>query len=129
MGAPAGRLVIEWQYPVYKRFAYLLNKRGVLPDVKLNGEQVALNPSSPLIKQQRIEEALQLQRFMGVLASVVGPEIAQQIVNVPEAAYFLKEGMGVKSKVLLDKQGIDGVVKSIQAMMAAKATGGANVLG
>jgi hypothetical protein len=129
MGAPAGRLVIEWQYPIYKRFAYLLNKRGLLPNIKLNGEEIALNPSSPLIKQQQMEEALQVQRYVGVLSSVVGPEVAMQIINVPETAYFLKERMGIKSKILQSKGDINTIVQSIQAMMAAKAVGGTDVLG
>jgi hypothetical protein len=38
MGTPATNLVIELQIPIYTRFSYLLEQRGTLPKVELNGQ-------------------------------------------------------------------------------------------
>lgn len=120
MGAPAGRLVTEWQIPIYKRFAYLLGKRGALPKVELNGELVSLQPSSPLIRKQKIDEALNIQRFVGVLASVVGVEMANMIVNKPDAAHILKELMNIPNGVILGKKEINSLVERAMAIQDAE---------
>ncbi|TXH13837.1 MAG: hypothetical protein E6R03_10560 [Hyphomicrobiaceae bacterium] len=127
MGAPAGRLVTEWQIPIYKRFAYLLGKRGILPKVELGGKIVTLQPSSPLIRKQKIDEALNIQRYIGVLASVVGIEMANMIVNKPEAAHQLKELMNVPDGVILKKEEIKQLVA--QTMASNMAETAQNVMG
>lgn len=123
MGAPQGRLVIEWQYPIFKRFAYLLARRGVLPEVKLNGELVALNPTSPLIRAQRQEEAVQAQRFLAMIYETM-QQNASMIVDEVEAAYFIADRMGIDPRLLGNKAQAKEMIQQMRQMAAAQEAAG-----
>lgn len=128
MGAPSGRLITEWQIPIYKRFAYLLAKRGILPDVKLNGNMVSLNPTSPLIRTQRQEEALNMQQFAMLLGQAIGPELAQMVINPIEFAYFVADRMGITPAVLGNKAELTAMLEQFRAGQMAQAQGAGNVV-
>ncbi len=118
LGAPAGRLVYEWQFGIYNRFAYILQRRGKLPQVELNGEFISLEANSPLIRAQRQAEALQMQQFVSVLTSIVGPEMAQASIDPVEAAYALKALFGIKAEILTNREELEALVGQMKAMMA-----------
>lgn len=119
MGAPAGRLTIEWLYQVYGRFAYLLAERGKLPKVELNGELVSLNPTSPLLRSMKQEMALQKHRFAGMLVETVGPELATMIINPVEYAYSIADDLGIPPGILGDKNEVKEMIRLRREMQAA----------
>lgn len=115
MGAPAGRLITEWQYPIFRRFAYLLEQRGVLPEVELNGEQIQFKPVSPLTRQQQTQQALDLTRYV---EQVVGmfPQAAAAVVSPFEYANRLADLQGVNTKDLInDPQNLVNVAEQLGA--------------
>lgn len=116
MGAPAGRLVVEWLYPVYSRFAYILAERGVLPEVKLNGQIIHLNPMSPLVEAMHQEQALQMQRFIMMMREAF-PELYSMIIDNVEAAYYIADKMGIDPSIMpSNKAAIKEQIKAVQAM-------------
>jgi hypothetical protein len=81
MGTPATNLVLELQIPIYTRFSYILERRGTLPKVVLNGQAVTLEPVSPLLRAQEQEEVIRLDRFAELITARFGPAIANVLVN------------------------------------------------
>jgi hypothetical protein len=123
MGTPATNLVVELQYPLFRRFAYLLTLRGKLPPVKLNGETVALEPVSPLLRAQQQEEVVRIERYTQIVGTMAGPEAVQVILKLNEIAKDLAEHMGVKTKYVRTEEEIAAVVQ--QMAQAAQAQQGA----
>lgn len=123
LGAPAGRLVIEWQFEIYSRFAYLTARRGKLPKVELNGQIISLNANSPLLRSQKQAEALQIQQYAAVLASIVGTELAQAAIDPVEAAYILKDLFGIKAKILVNKDELAALLEQMKGAMQQAAQG------
>lgn len=121
IGAPIGRLVTEWQIPIFQRFAYILAVRGVLPPVKLQGEAVQLNTISPLLRAQRQEEAVRIDRWLEVLSTRFGPQVAQIIVNLFATAEALREAMGVPPTLVNSEEQI---AAGLQALVEAAAQKG-----
>jgi len=95
-GSPIGRVRTEWQWPIFTRYAYLLEKRGKLPKVQLNGEAVRLRARSPLIRSQRQEEVLQADRLLEMIGMRFGPQAVQMIVKTLDTAKNMKDGLGDK---------------------------------
>lgn len=82
MGAPAGGLVADWQFAIIRRFAYLLEKRGVLPKVQLGGKgPVQLAPTSPLVMSQDQERALRVRQLAQEIVGTFGPQQGALIVD------------------------------------------------
>jgi hypothetical protein len=95
MGTPATNLVHEWQYAIINRFAYLLEKRGVLPKVAINGAQVAIEPVSPLLRAQEQEEVVRIQRWLEMIAATYGPQMMPVLTKPNEVSAQLAEKLGV----------------------------------
>jgi hypothetical protein len=95
MGTPATNLVHELQYAIVRRFAYLLNRRGVLPKIELNGAEIALEPVSPLLRAQEQEEVVRVQRWLESMAGIYGPQTVLVISKPAEVSTYLADKLGV----------------------------------
>jgi hypothetical protein len=122
MGTPATNLVIEWQYPIFQRFAYLLEQRGVLPKVELQGKQIALEPISPLLRAQQEEEVVRMDRFAGLLQQRFGPEITAVVLDVSAYAKQLSTKMGIEPAIVRDPAQLQ---QAIETLAPALGGGGA----
>jgi hypothetical protein len=117
MGSPATNLVIELQYPIIKRFAYLLTKRGVLPKIELNGKEIAIEPVSPLLRAQEQEEVVRNDRLAEMLAGRFGPAIANVLINQIKFARRQAERMGVNTDLLREEGEIAGAIKQFAGLL------------
>jgi len=126
MGTPATNLVEEWQYGIYRRFAYLLDQRGVLPKVTLDQRVVALQPISPLLRAQEQEEVIRLDRFTELIAARFGPQIAMVVVDIIKYAHRLAQLLGVDPDLLRDENDIaDAIQKLLPVLQHFAGTAGA----
>lgn len=121
MGTPATNLVQEWQIPIYRRFAYLLDARGVLPRVELEGQEIALQPVSPLLRAQEQEEVVRNDKFAELIVARFGPQVGMIVIDI--VAYAKKQGakLGVDDDIVRDEDKIAAAIE--QLMPVLKATG------
>ncbi|MGB0719536.1 MAG: portal protein, partial [Bdellovibrionales bacterium] len=98
LGATYGRLQSELLTPLIKRAFAILKRRGEVPDIALDGRLVAVDYRSPLARDQGQKN---VQNTLGWIQSVLsmGPEAASA-VNLPQAARFLGEALGVPSDLI-----------------------------
>ncbi len=98
LGATYGRLQNELLTPLIKRAYSILRRRGEVPDVNLDGRYVVLDYRAPLARAQGQRN---VQNTLSWISSVLamGPEAALA-VNLPEAARFLGDALGVPSDLI-----------------------------
>lgn len=98
LGATYGRLQAELLTPLVQRSFAILRRRGEIPDVRLDGRFVELDYRAPLARSQGQRN---VQNTLSWIQSVLamGPEAATA-VNLPEAARFLGEALGVSSDLI-----------------------------
>lgn len=121
MGTPATNLVHELQYPIVSRFAYLLQRRGRLPKVELQGREIATVPVSPLLRAQEQEEVVRIDRFLEMMGMRFGPEMLNAWVKQDETMQHIAEKMGVPLQLVRDKAEMQQMVATMA--QAAQATG------
>lgn len=121
MGTPATNLVIELQYPIFERFAWLLRKRGRLPKVELNGKEVALQPISPLLRAQEQEEVVRMDRLAELVQARFGPEAVTVVLKPVEYANRWADRLGV-DKALVNTQ--DELAQAVQTLGPVLGGGG-----
>ena len=109
------------------RRSHLLDARGVLPQVTIDGRVVALEPISPLLRAQEQEEVIRLDRFAEMIGARFGPQIALIVINVVKYAHRLAELLGVDPDLLRDENQIAGAIE--QLMPVLKNFAGAGVGG
>lgn len=98
LGATYGRLQSELLTPLISRAFSILRRRGEVPDISLDGRLVAVDYRSPLARSQGQRN---VQNTLSWINSVLGmgPEAALA-VNLPQAARFLGEALGVPSDLI-----------------------------
>lgn len=79
MGAEFGRIQAELLSKIISRAVWILQKRGKVPPLKVNGRQVTVKYTSPLARAQDQEDMLALQQTLeiGGVAAAMGGEAGQ----------------------------------------------------
>jgi len=98
LGATYGRLQSELLTPLITRAFSILRRRGEVPDIALDGRLVEVDYRSPLARSQGQRN---VQNTLSWINSVLamGPDAALA-VNLPQAARFLGEALGVPSDLI-----------------------------
>lgn len=98
LGATYGRLQAEMMTPLIKRAYSILRRRGLVPDVAIDGRYVELDYRAPLARAQGQRN---VQNTLSWINSVMamGPEAATA-VDLPAAARFLGSALGVPSDLI-----------------------------
>jgi len=98
LGATYGRLQSELLTPLIQRAFAILRRRGEVPDIAIDGRLVAVDYRSPLARSQGQRN---VQNTLSWINSVLamGPE-ASAAMNLPQAARFLAEALGVPSDLV-----------------------------
>jgi len=120
---PRDRCVREWVLPIIERVAWILAKRGVLPEVKLKGGKVvSVRPISPLSKAKDLEDISITGQVLS-LATAIGGALQ---VGVPVDAKATMENLIATAKERHIVMKTDDMIVAEQAMAAA-AQGGMDV--
>ena len=100
LGATFGRLQAELMAPLLSRAIAILRRRGEIPDLVLDGRDVDLRYKSPLARSQARQDVRETLTWLEVTAKM-GDE-ATAVVDVPAAARWLAERLGVPGQLVRD---------------------------
>lgn len=98
LGATYGRLQTELLTPLIQRAFSILKRRGEIPDIALDGRLVVVDYRSPLARAQGQRNVQNTLSWINSVLSM-GPD-ASIAVNLPQAARFLGDAMGVPSDLI-----------------------------
>lgn len=118
MGTPATNLVHELQIPLYRRFVYLLDQRGVLPRIDVDGEIIQLQPISPLLRAQEQEEIVRMDRFAEMVVARLGPQLAPVVIDVIPWVKRLAKLYGVDEGVIRDEAKIQAAIDQLMPILS-----------
>jgi len=113
IGPNFSRLQQEFLWPVFKRFAYILNKRGLLPYPDIGGIPLKFKYKSPLALAQGQQDIARLTQWVQLMQGMMGPQVTQLYLNPKEAPYLLANSLQVDMRYLNDA---DEVAKAGQSM-------------
>lgn len=98
LGATYGRLQSELLTPLIMRAFSILQRRGEIPDIALDGRYVMLDYRSPLARMQGQGHVQNVLTWLNSV-SALGGEAAQS-VNAPKVVKFLAESLGVPNDLI-----------------------------
>jgi hypothetical protein len=81
MGGESGRVQVELLARVVHRGIYILQKRGLIPQFKIDGRQVTISFTSPFANSQSAEDVMALERVLGVVGAL-GPQISGPTLQI-----------------------------------------------
>ena len=119
LGATYGRLQAELTTPLITRAIAILRRRGEIPDLVLDGREVDLQYRSPLARSQARQDVRELLTWLEATAKM-GAE-ATAVVDIPGAARWLGERLGVPGQLVRDLDLPPALLEQLGQAVAAAA--------
>lgn len=116
IGPAFTRLQQEFLSPTIKQCIYILQKRGLMNPLVINGREIQLNYKSPLVLEQNQQDVKNLVTFYQVLQSFVGEEAV--IYLKPEKIHlWLADKMHADNSLLNSEEEMKGLLEQKATQM------------
>lgn len=112
-----GQLRNEFVVPVMGRTLDLMAEMGLIEESKLD-HVLDVEMTGPLAQDARMAEVERLQGAFGVIAGMVGPELAMATLNAHEAIPWITRQMHAKGGMFKSKEEIQEFGKQVQGLAA-----------
>ena len=89
------RLQQEFLQRVIERIIYILQKKGLLPKLIINGKTIRLKYKSPLTASQGQQDVETFLQYYRILQGIVGPELAMAYINTAKVPVWIANKLGV----------------------------------
>lgn len=119
IGAPFSRINSEMLKPLASRVLNIMTRRGLLEfPIKLNGRAVKVVPTSPLAREQNINDLESAVQWLQIVQSI-GPEVLFGTVKVEDFAEWSAEKLGVDLDLARDKGERSKLKEEVAQLIAA----------
>lgn len=105
------RLQQEFMEPVINRIIYILQLRGLLPKLEIDGKIVTARYKSPLTQSQGQQDVDTFLKFQQVMQGIFGPDEAQIYLKPHVVGPWVAEKMGVAQVLINSEDEMDQLFK------------------
>jgi len=116
IGPLFSRLQQEFLWPVIKRCAYILDKRGILPALKIKGVKVNFRYKSPLALSKGQQDIARFVQYFQLMQGMFGAGPAAMFINPAVAPYLIAEQMQVDARYLNSPDQVQQASQTAQNM-------------
>jgi len=114
IGPLFSRLQQEFLWPVIKRCAYILDKRGLLPYPEIQGVKINFRYRSPLALAKGMQDISRFAQYQQLMQGMFGANAAQIYINSGLAPYLIAEQMQVDPRYLNAPKNVAKVAQQTQ---------------
>lgn len=94
VGPAFGRLQVEFLDTLTRRIIYVLKRKGLFPNISIDGKDVDVSYQSPLQQTEAMQRVQVFQGFFSSLQQILGPQLALGVVNPEQIPQWLAEQYG-----------------------------------
>ena len=102
MGASIGRLMTELLVPIVEACMNILQERGILPPMRVDGREVTIRQQSPLAKSQDLEDFENSLVWLDSLQKLP-QEVVAGTVKIEDLPEYWAENLGVPASLVRDQ--------------------------
>ena len=95
IGGAFGRINSEGLVPILNRSIEILQRRGVIPNLIIDGRQITVKFTSPLAKAQDTEDIMSLQQTVELSNMMAGPELTALGFNLDLIPSYIADKTGM----------------------------------
>ena len=100
-GSDYGRLQTEFVDKIVKRGINILQRRGLIPPIRVDGKEVTIKHTSPLSRAQDQEDLLAYDQLMGRLAPL-GMEVTALGIKIEDVPDYIADKLGIPQSLRRD---------------------------
>lgn len=99
LSGPNARLTSEFLIPYIRRGLWILRKKGRIEKWNIDARTLAIRPLAPITRAQAQDDILRHVRLMEFLNQMLGPQIANMVVDGVKMGDYLAGKMGTEPSV------------------------------
>lgn len=123
IGGPYLRLMQEYIVPLVQRFLNIMERRKLIPKIRVDGLAVQVRVVSPLAQEQNLNDVQAFVRWMTILNSF-GPEMVHLSAKTEDAGDWMGEKLGVPHILRRNKTERAKMMSMMGKMAGANKAGG-----
>jgi hypothetical protein len=124
MNGEYSRVQTELLVPTFLRGLFILQKKGMVPQFKVDGRLIKLMFSSPFAKSQNTDDVLALTEAMG-LAAQLGPQVVNRAIKTEDIPAWVFNKKGVDAALIRTKEELVTYDEDAKKVMGTVAEAGA----
>lgn len=117
IGSPFGRMYTEFLVPLVQNTLAIMEDKGLIDQVRLDGLATKLTVTSPLAQEQNINEVDAVVRWLSIL-SQFGPETLNLAAAIEKIGPWVGEKLGVPSELIRTDEERKGLQKAMAEAMS-----------
>ncbi len=114
IGPAIGRLEVELLGKIINRSIFLLKKRGLFPNIEIDGRKIALSFESPLARSQDAQDLNALVQFNEVVQAIMQNPQTLAAYNAVQLPEFIAEKTGLNLSLVKNPQEMQQAAQVIQ---------------
>lgn len=103
-GASISRQITEFMEPVVAASTEILQSRGLIESFSVDGEEVAMKPTSPLARAEALEDFQNTLQWMSTLAGIMPEEAIAGSVKIEELPKIMQEQLSVNPDLVRSEE-------------------------
>src|SRR6185312_15574444 len=117
IGPSFTRLCVEFMPRLIENVIHILQKKGLMPKLNVNGKEIKLKYKSPITISQGQNDVSVFTQWFQLMQAIVGPDAAITYLNPIEMPMWMAEKMGVEMKILNDRAQMQEMLKQQSQQM------------
>lgn len=115
-GAQFSRVQKELFDPLVKRVLWILQKKGLIEPIKINGKQVALNYTTPLSLSKNQADLQNMLEFFQITSAMFTPGAAMNLLDAPRLPRWIGEKLNADLSLIKDQDQIIVLMQQAQQL-------------
>lgn len=115
-GASFSRVQRELFDPLVRRLLYILQKRGKIPKIEVDGKQVAITYSTPLSMSKNQMDVQNFMNFYQMISAIFTPGAAVNLIDGPKLPMWIGEKLNSDLSLIKDEAQIIQLVKKTEEL-------------
>ncbi len=100
VGPAFGRLQVEFLDTLTRRVIYILKRKGLFPDIQIDGKHIDVVYESPLAQTEAMHKVQTFQQFYAGLQQIYGPQVSLGVVKPEQIPQWLAEQFDVPMELV-----------------------------
>lgn len=114
IGPAIGRLEVELLSKIINRSIFLLKQRGLFPDIKVDGKEIALSFESPLARSQEAQDLNAFEQTLQIFQQIAQSPQALLAFNAAALPEFIAQKTGLSLELMKSPQEIEIQAQQLQ---------------
>lgn len=115
-GAAYSRLQRELFDPLVKRVIYILQKKGLMNKIKIDGKEVAITYQTPLSASKNFTDIQTFVEFYQILSGIFTPGVAINLVDAPKLPRWMGQKLNTQLDLIKDESEIISLIQQAMQM-------------